>query len=139
MITKSLQQIEHIVVLMLENRSFDHMLGGLPNVNGAAAPSTTGTASSGSTSLTVASAAGITQGQLVTGMGIAAGTFVAGVAGTTVTLSQATIAALSATPVGFGNCNLSNPFDQTSTPYVQTPISVGTEPPDFSHATTLTT
>ncbi len=27
-------QIEHVVVLMMENRSFDHLLGTLPNVNG---------------------------------------------------------------------------------------------------------
>jgi len=26
--------IKHVVLLMLENRSFDHMLGSLPNVNG---------------------------------------------------------------------------------------------------------
>jgi phospholipase C len=26
--------IKHLVVLMLENRSFDHMLGYLPGVNG---------------------------------------------------------------------------------------------------------
>jgi phospholipase C len=37
--TERLQQIKHIVVLMMENRSFDHMLGylkqdGLPEVNG---------------------------------------------------------------------------------------------------------
>ena len=29
-----LSRIEHIVVLMLENRSFDHMLGQVPGVNG---------------------------------------------------------------------------------------------------------
>jgi|HubBroStandDraft_1064217.scaffolds.fasta_scaffold03590_7 phospholipase C len=27
-------QIKHIVVLMMENRSFDHFLGWLPNANG---------------------------------------------------------------------------------------------------------
>ena len=26
-----LQAIEHVVVLMLENRSFDHLIGGLPH------------------------------------------------------------------------------------------------------------
>src|ERR1700722_8868420 len=26
--------IEHVVVIMMENRSFDHMLGWLPNANG---------------------------------------------------------------------------------------------------------
>ena len=30
----NLPQIEHIVVLMFENRSFDHVFGALPNVNG---------------------------------------------------------------------------------------------------------
>ena len=29
-----LSGIEHIVVVMMENRSFDHMLGWLPNANG---------------------------------------------------------------------------------------------------------
>jgi len=28
-------RIEHVVVLMLENRSFDHMLGAVPDVDGA--------------------------------------------------------------------------------------------------------
>jgi phospholipase C len=28
-------EIRHIVLLLLENRSFDHMLGGLPGMNGA--------------------------------------------------------------------------------------------------------
>ncbi len=31
----TLPEIKHVVLLMLENRSFDHMLGGLPGVNGA--------------------------------------------------------------------------------------------------------
>jgi phospholipase C len=26
--------IEHVIVLMMENRSFDHMLGAVPNVDG---------------------------------------------------------------------------------------------------------
>jgi phospholipase C len=30
-------EIRHTVLLLLENRSFDHMLGGLPGVNGASA------------------------------------------------------------------------------------------------------
>jgi len=30
-------EIKHVVLLILENRSFDHMLGGLPGVNGASA------------------------------------------------------------------------------------------------------
>jgi phospholipase C len=32
--TNTMSRIEHVVVLMLENRSFDHMLGHLPGVNG---------------------------------------------------------------------------------------------------------
>jgi phospholipase C len=32
-----LPEIKHVVLLMLENRSFDHLLGGLPGVNGAVA------------------------------------------------------------------------------------------------------
>jgi phospholipase C len=31
----SFPQIKHVIVLALENRSFDHMLGGLAGVNGA--------------------------------------------------------------------------------------------------------
>jgi hypothetical protein len=63
--------------------------------------STTGSASSGSTALTVASGTGIVPGQVVSGAGIAPGTFVAAVSGTSVTLSQNTTAALSTTPVTF--------------------------------------
>lgn len=109
MTTNALNNIKHIVVLMLENRSFDHMLGGMPGVNGvgagivnaAGAVATTGTASIGGTSLAVASAGGIVPGQLVSGVGIAPNTFVANVSGTTVTISQATTAPLSSTPVIF--------------------------------------
>lgn len=32
-----LPEVRHVVLLMLENRSFDHLLGGLPGVNGASA------------------------------------------------------------------------------------------------------
>ena len=65
---------------------------------------TTGTASSGSTSLVVASVAGIlfgVGGPIVSGAGIAPGTTVVNVVGTTLTLSLATTAALSNTPVSF--------------------------------------
>lgn len=71
------------------------------NQSGAATYPTTGTASSGSTSLTVASATGIAVNQSVEGAGIAAGTYVTAVSGTTITLSQATTAALSSTTVVF--------------------------------------
>jgi phospholipase C len=33
----ALPEIRHVVLLKLENRSFDHLLGGLPGVNGASA------------------------------------------------------------------------------------------------------
>jgi phospholipase C len=33
----ALPEIRHVVLLMLENRSFDHMLGGSPGVNGTSA------------------------------------------------------------------------------------------------------
>ena len=62
---------------------------------------TTGTASSGSTALTVASATGIAAGQWVYGAGIASGTTVSSISGTNVTLSIATTAALSSTSVSF--------------------------------------
>jgi hypothetical protein len=62
---------------------------------------TTGTASGGSTSLTVASATNIVNGELVVGAGIPPGT-TGTISGTTVTLSNATTAALSSTSVSFG-------------------------------------
>jgi hypothetical protein len=61
-----------------------------------------GTASSASTSLTVTDATGIVADMPVTGTGIAAGCFVSSIAGTTVTLSAATTAAISAGQVFFG-------------------------------------
>lgn len=90
---------------------------------------TTGTAISGSTALTVASGTGIAVGQPVLGTNIAAGTVVSAVSGTAVTLSIATTGALTATTVnfvplltvvvtgtGFGN-------DSTG-PYVATTVSL---------------
>jgi hypothetical protein len=62
----------------------------------------TGTASSASTSLTVTDATGIVADMPVSGAGIAAGTYVASITGTTVTLSAATTAAISAGQVFFG-------------------------------------
>ena len=32
------QQIKHVVVLMFENRSFDHVFGGFPGANGVLDP-----------------------------------------------------------------------------------------------------
>jgi O-acetylhomoserine/O-acetylserine sulfhydrylase-like pyridoxal-dependent enzyme len=62
----------------------------------------TGTASSASTSLTVTDATGIVADMPVSGTGIATGAFVASVAGTTITLSAATTAAITAGQVFFG-------------------------------------
>ncbi len=62
---------------------------------------TTGTASSGSTSLTVADATDVNVGQGVFGTGIPTGATVTAVSGTTVTLSAATSAALTAGAVNF--------------------------------------
>ena len=62
---------------------------------------TTGTISSGSNSLTVASATGINVGDYVVGEGIAPGTTVSAISGTTVTLSGVVGAALSTDPIAF--------------------------------------
>ncbi len=62
---------------------------------------TTGTASSGSTMLTVANGTGINAGENVSAAGISDGVFVVAVSGVTVTLSEATTASLSAIPVVF--------------------------------------
>jgi hypothetical protein len=85
------------------NPSYSAALVGGFEVSADAAVNTTGTASSGSTALTVASGTGIVVGQIVTGVGIAPGTSVAVVAGTAVTLSQNTTAALSTTAVNFAS------------------------------------
>lgn len=63
--------------------------------------STTATASSGSNTLTVASATGIAVGQIVVGSGIQAVTTVNAISGTTITISQNTTASLSTTAVTF--------------------------------------
>jgi len=62
---------------------------------------TTGSVSSGSNSLTVASATGINVGDFVVGEGIAPGTTVSAISGTTVTLSGVVGATLSTDPVAF--------------------------------------
>lgn len=68
------------------------------------AATTTGTASSGSTALTVASGTGTANGMQVVGQGIAPSTTIASGGGTTsIVLSLATTAALSTTAVKFGN------------------------------------
>lgn len=67
----------------------------------AAAASTTGTAPSGSKTVTVASATGIAVNQAVIGVGLAEGTVVQAISGTTVTLNRPTVAALSTTALSF--------------------------------------
>ena len=62
---------------------------------------TTGTITSGTTSLSVASVTGISQGMVVVGEGITPGTTVSSIASTTVTLSANAGATLSSDPVGF--------------------------------------
>ena len=64
---------------------------------------TTGSVTSGTTSLTVASATGIVADMVVTGEGITPGTTVSSISGTSVTLSANAGATLSADPVGFYN------------------------------------
>jgi hypothetical protein len=79
----------------------------LAGPTGPGAATTTGTASLGSTALTVASGTGLAAGQLVFGSGIAPGTFLASGSGTSWALSQATTSALSSTTVAFYNAVLS--------------------------------
>ncbi|MEY3931099.1 MAG: hypothetical protein RLZZ516_2809 [Cyanobacteriota bacterium] len=62
---------------------------------------TTGSITSGTASLTVASATGIVAGMVVVGEGITPGTTVASISGTTVTLSANAGATLSSDPAGF--------------------------------------
>ncbi len=79
----------------------------LAGPTGSSAAATTGTASSGSTALIVASGTGLATGQLVIGSGIAPGTFLVSGGGTSWVLSQATISALSSTSLAFYNAGLS--------------------------------
>ena len=67
----------------------------------AAAASPTGTAAAGATVITVSVGTGIATGQQVLGAGIATGTFVVAVNGTSVTLSRPTTLALSGTQLNF--------------------------------------
>lgn len=67
------------------------------------AVTTTATASSGSTSLTISSTSGVSNGQIVTGLGIQPGTTVTAVSGSTVTISLPTTLPLANTSVTFSN------------------------------------
>ena len=69
--------------------------GGDIDVGGAATVYTSGSGSSGATSITVTSSAGITSGRLVFGTGIASGTVVTSVAGTTIGLNKPTTGTVS--------------------------------------------
>jgi hypothetical protein len=68
---------------------------------------TTGTVTSGSSSLTVASATGIASGMFIVGEGITPGTTVSSISGTTVTMSANAGATLSSDPVSFYIANKS--------------------------------
>jgi len=68
---------------------------------GTAVATTTGTVAAGATAMTVASGTSIAVGQLIVGIGIASGTYVAAVTGTAVKLSQPAAAALSGATVNF--------------------------------------
>lgn len=67
----------------------------------AVAANTTGTASSGSSVVAVASTAGIAYGQVIAGAGIQAGTFATGISGLNVSISLPTTAPLSSTALQF--------------------------------------
>jgi gliding motility-associated-like protein len=73
----------------------------LSNPGGTTVGTPDGTATLGSTTLTVTSASGIAAGNYVVGAGIPANTTVASITGTTVTLSAATTAALAVTQLFF--------------------------------------
>lgn len=81
----------------------DGTIGGaaLADVSDVTGINTTGTVTSGTTSLTVASATGIAAGMYVVGEGITPGTTVSSIASTTVTLSANAGATLSSDPVTF--------------------------------------
>ena len=71
------------------------------DIKGATTISTTGTASSGSSSLTVGSAAGIMEGMYIGGTNIGSGAKVSSISGTTVTMSENTTGSISGGAVTF--------------------------------------
>jgi hypothetical protein len=110
-------------------------LAGVSDVTGI---NTTGSVTSGAASLTVASATGIAAGMFVVGEGIAPGTTVSTVVGTTVTLSANAGATLSSDPVTFYSaskiitpaavggmlCRAWVNFDGTGTPAIRASYNV---------------
>lgn len=100
---------------------------------------TTGTASSGSTQLTIASTVGVFPGQYVSGTGIQSGSIVQSLSGAVVTLTLPTVSSLSATPVQFAQANTltredTQAFQYFEPDYLQTESvpeswSVASEPP----------
>lgn len=85
----------------------DGTIGGaaLASISDLTGVNTTGTVTSGTTSLTVGSATGIVAGMYVVGQGIAPGTTVSSIASTTVTLSAAANTTLSSAAVTFYAAN----------------------------------
>lgn len=77
---------------------------------------TTATASSGSTTITIADASGVLQGMTVTGSGIQASTVVSAIAGTLVTLTLPTNAPISGGAVTFANPGSVQMLGANSTP-----------------------
>ena len=85
----------------------DGTIGGaaLASISDLIGVNTTGTVTSGTTSLTVGSATGIVAGMYVVGQGITPGTTVSNIVSTTVTLSAVANTTLSAAPVTFYAAN----------------------------------
>ena len=77
---------------------------------------TTATASSGSTTITIADASGVLQGMTITGSGIQASTIVSAIAGTLVTLTLPTNAPISGGAVTFANPGSVQMLGANSTP-----------------------
>ena len=92
-----------LYIRVAPNATYSSALVGGFEVAPDAAVNTTGTASSGSTAVTLASGTGVVVGQIVTGTGIAPGTAVKAIAGTALTLSQNTTASLSTTALNFAS------------------------------------
>ena len=90
-------------VYRLADTTWYPFAGSLPlaNLTDVYGTNTTGTVTSGTAALTVASASGIYEGDYIVGEGIAPGTYVTALSGTAVTMSANANATLSADPVTF--------------------------------------